>query len=49
MVRDYDAAIVLMHMRGNPQTMTKKTKYKDVVLDVMEEMRNALEKCWRLV
>jgi dihydropteroate synthase len=45
MVKAYDAAIVLMHMRGNPQTMQKKTQYNDVVKDVIKELKIALEKC----
>ncbi len=45
MVRDYDAALVLMHMRGTPQTMQRKTKYKDVVVDVIAELNIVLEKC----
>lgn len=30
---------ILMHMRGTPKTMTKLTDYKDVSLDVLEDLR----------
>jgi dihydropteroate synthase len=30
--------VVLMHMRGTPQTMTGLTGYRDVVLDVLQEL-----------
>ncbi len=45
MVRDYKAAIVLMHMRGTPATMQSKPKYKDVVGEVIEELQISVEKC----
>ena len=31
MVRDYQASLVIMHMRGNPATMQSKAHYKNVV------------------
>ncbi len=45
MVRDYKAAIVLMHMRGTPATMQSKARYKDVVGEVIEELQISVEKC----
>lgn len=45
MVRDYKAAIVIMHMRGLPATMQKHTRYKNVVDDVIEELQISVEKC----
>ncbi|MBI3601557.1 MAG: dihydropteroate synthase [Candidatus Omnitrophica bacterium] len=45
MVRDYQAAIVLMHMRGNPRTMQKKASYKNLIKEVLQELRDSLEKC----
>ncbi|MBI3314584.1 MAG: dihydropteroate synthase [Candidatus Omnitrophica bacterium] len=44
-VRDYGAAIVLMHMRGTPATMQKDPVYRDVVGDILTELRHAVEKC----
>lgn len=35
-VREHSAAVVIMHMRGTPQTMQKQTDYKDVVVEVKE-------------
>jgi dihydropteroate synthase len=45
MVRDYKAAIVLMHMRGTPATMQAHAKYKNVVSEVIEELQISVEKC----
>ncbi len=45
MVRDYKAAIVLMHMRGNPATMQSKAKYSDLMGEIIEELRISVEKC----
>lgn len=45
MVRDYGAAIVLMHSRGNPRTMQSKTQYKDLIKDVIRELRLSIEFC----
>ena len=45
MVRDYDAAIVIMHMRGLPATMQAHAKYKNVVREVIEELQISIEKC----
>ena len=45
MVRDYKAAIVIMHMRGTPMTMQSKARYKDVTLEVIEELQISVEKC----
>ncbi|MCC6759006.1 MAG: dihydropteroate synthase, partial [Candidatus Omnitrophica bacterium] len=33
MVARYKAGIILMHMRGTPKTMQKKTKYKNLIAD----------------
>ena len=45
MVRDYNAAIVIMHMRGTPATMQTHAKYKNVVNEVIEELKISVEKC----
>jgi len=45
MVRDYKASIVIMHMRGTPATMQKYTYYKNVVNEVVEELKISIEKC----
>ncbi len=45
MVRDYKAAIVLMHMRGTPQTMQKKTSYKNLMKEIVQELKVSVEKC----
>ena len=45
MVQRYDAAVILMHMRGNPRTMQKKIHYKNLLEEIKGELRIALEKC----
>jgi dihydropteroate synthase len=42
-VRDRGAAIVLMHMQGEPQTMQDAPSYGDVVNEVREYLRGRLE------
>ncbi len=45
MVRDYSAGIIIMHMRGDPATMQSKARYKNVISDVVEELKISVEKC----
>jgi dihydropteroate synthase len=42
-VRDRDAAVVLMHMRGEPKTMQEAPRYDDVVGEVHEYLRQRIE------
>ena len=44
-VKNYHAAIVLMHIRGTPGTMQKRIFYKDLVGEILGELRMAVEKC----
>ena len=41
-VARYDVPIILMHMRGNPKTMQKDIKYRSVVSDIIEELKNSI-------
>jgi dihydropteroate synthase len=45
MVRDYQAAIVITHTRGTPATMQAHARYKNVVSEVIEELKITVEKC----
>jgi dihydropteroate synthase len=45
--RKYQAGIILMHMRGTPRTMQRKTAYRDVLADVIGELKKSVEKCRR--
>ncbi len=45
MVRDYNAAIVLMHMRATPRTMQKNIYYKDLLGEITTALRRSIEKC----
>jgi len=42
-VRKHDAAIVLMHMKGEPKTMQQSPEYEDVVGEVHEFLRERVE------
>jgi dihydropteroate synthase len=42
-VREHDAAIVLMHMKGEPKTMQQAPEYEDVVGEVHEFLRERVE------
>ena len=42
-VRECDAAVVLMHMRGEPKTMQEEPRYDDVVGEVHEYLRQRIE------
>jgi dihydropteroate synthase len=42
-VRERDAAVVLMHMRGDPATMQEAPRYDDVVGEVHEYLRQRIE------
>jgi len=45
MVGRYGAGIVLMHMRGTPKTMQEKTHYKNLMADIIRELKIAMENC----
>ena len=45
MVSRYNAAIVLMHIRGTPQTMQDEAHYKNLLREVLLELRRGIEKC----
>ncbi|CAN5517074.1 dihydropteroate synthase [soil metagenome] len=43
-VAEGGAGLVLMHMRGTPQTMQRDPRYRDVAAEVAEELEAALER-----
>lgn len=45
MVRNYDAGLVLMHMRGTPRTMQKNIYYDDLISEICSVFKNSLEIC----
>ncbi len=45
MAARYNAAIVIMHMRGTPTTMQKKTHYKNLICEIIDQLQIALENC----
>ena len=44
-VKKYNVPIILMHMPGTPQTMMKKNKYKNVVLEVYDFLEERIKYC----
>jgi len=45
MIKSYGAAVVLMHIRGKPQTMQKNIIYKDLIAEIILELEKSIEKC----
>jgi dihydropteroate synthase len=45
MVRNYGAAIVLMHMRGQPRTMQKRIFYRNLIPDIIRALRKSIQNC----
>jgi dihydropteroate synthase len=41
-VKDYEAGLILMHMRGQPQTMHALTDYADVIGDIVNELQESI-------
>lgn len=39
-VAEHDAAVIIMHMLGEPRTMQAKPRYKDVVKDILEYLKD---------
>lgn len=42
-VAEHDAAVIIMHMLGEPGTMQESPKYKDVVGDIIEFLSNRID------
>jgi len=45
MVKKYDSAIVLMHIRGTPKTMQKNIHYHNLLDDIITSLQKSIEKC----
>jgi len=45
MVRDYNAAIVLMHIQNNPSNMQKNVSYKNIIGNIYTSLRKSIENC----
>ncbi len=45
MIKKYDAAVVLMHMSGTPQTMQKNIHYHDLIGEIINALGKSIEKC----
>lgn len=44
-LKNSDAGLILMHIRGTPETMQKDIHYEDVVSDVQSALAKSLERC----
>lgn len=45
MVAKYKAGIIIMHMRGTPVTMQRNTHYKNLIAQIISQLRIAVENC----
>jgi len=45
MVKNYNAAIVLMHIQGIPKTMQKSIRYKNLIGEIIGSLQKSIEKC----
>lgn len=45
MIKNYNAAVVLMHMKGTPRTMQKNISYKNCAREIIASLKKSLEKC----
>jgi len=44
-VKEYDAGIVLMHMKATPQTMQQRPRYRDVTAEIAASLKKSIEIC----
>ncbi len=44
-IKKHNAAIILMHMRATPKTMQKKIRYKNLIPEIISELKKSVEKC----
>jgi len=44
-IKDYKAAVVLMHMRKTPRTMQKNIFYQDLIAEILFELKKSVQKC----
>ncbi|MBN1870684.1 MAG: dihydropteroate synthase [Candidatus Omnitrophica bacterium] len=45
MVKNYNAAIVLMHIKGTPRTMQKNIHYDKLTDEIISSLKKSIEKC----
>lgn len=44
-LRKSNVAVVLMHIRGTPQTMQKRIRYHNVIEEIIAELQKSVQKC----
>lgn len=42
-IKEHDASVILMHMRGTPRTMQSDTRYGDIVHDILDYLKERVE------
>jgi len=45
MVKSYDAAIVLMHIKGTPHNMQNRIFYQDLIPEIYQSLKESIENC----
>jgi len=45
MVKNYNAAIILMHIRGTPRTMQRRIHYSNLIEEILQSLKFSVEKC----
>lgn len=45
MIKKYDAAVVLMHIRETPRTMQQNIHYHDLIGEIIDSLQKSMEKC----
>ena len=45
MIKKYNAAIILMHIRGTPRMMQKNIHYRDLTAEIVSSLKKSIEKC----
>lgn len=48
MIKNYNAVVVLMHMKGTPRTMQKNISYKNCTQEIMDVLKKSMEKCFEI-
>lgn len=43
LAKKYNAAVVLMHIKGTPRTMQKSPKYKELIFEILESLRQSIK------
>lgn len=45
LIKNYNAAVILMHIKGTPRVMQKNISYKNLIIDIIKSLRKSIENC----